>query len=291
MDNSNLNALEQKIWHRCELMRDDPAARYDSRVAFYKQFGQATLGGAGFGNSELAFMKWEERGVLKPSSHVPPGSQWWSAVNLWFIYLCELAVAARNQHIEPVELPKASQLWIKFIDNPSSTTWYRAHNSSIIDGYLKYGELALLENQPEQIFLNMVLYRLLFAQAMVEEAPYALGDLGAILASPKGVAVDLMTDMEAFYPQHYPLTQEDVNDILGKAHNLEEIGVQILDDVIIAPILTTLYDDAADWNLQPDLKNLIVADRPAYPTGRPIPKTKENIFTRILVWLRQILNI
>ena len=37
---------------------DDPEARYDLRVRFYEKYG-CLPDGAGYGNSELAFMRWE----------------------------------------------------------------------------------------------------------------------------------------------------------------------------------------------------------------------------------------
>ena len=58
-----------------ESVRDDPEGRYQLRVAFYKKYGFAKDSGAGYGTSELAFLRWEiERGVLNPVAAAQPGS-------------------------------------------------------------------------------------------------------------------------------------------------------------------------------------------------------------------------
>ena len=58
---------------------DDPQGRLRLREAFYAKYGFGE--GAGFGTSELAFLRWEiGRGALNPGD----GSPWWRAVNLDF---------------------------------------------------------------------------------------------------------------------------------------------------------------------------------------------------------------
>lgn len=63
-------------------IRDNPAARLASRVAFYQKYGEAKLGEYGYGNAELAFMKWENGRVLRAPDAQPPGSAWWNELNL-----------------------------------------------------------------------------------------------------------------------------------------------------------------------------------------------------------------
>lgn len=285
-----LAALEKELKAWLDTIKSSPSARFRSREAFYRRYGDGLLGSFGYGNSELAFMRWEERGVLRAPDARPPGSGWWSNVNLRFIYLSELGARAQAAQI-PIELlPVPARFWYTFVAAPGAQAWYRAHNSSIIDGYLKFPELAEAETVPEQVFINMVLYRLLFAQAMVEDAHFAFGKLGEILANPTGDAVDLITHLEAFYPTSYPLDQADIQDIMGKAHNLEEIGVEILDDVIILPELTRLYHMAGEWNQQPKLKTMIVNHKPAYPSGKSLPTPKEGCLFAILGALRKWLS-
>src|SRR5260370_871233 len=71
---------------------DDPEARYGLRVRFYEKYGEAIDDGAGYGNSELAFMRWEiDRGVLEPLDAPRPGSRWWRNVNASLLFDAELA--------------------------------------------------------------------------------------------------------------------------------------------------------------------------------------------------------
>ena len=284
---NTLKEIEAEVWQYVETLRNSPPARLQSREAFYMKYGAGgLLDKFGYGDSEIAFINWEERGVLEPPTAQPPGSAWWSEVNLWFIYQSELGAKANEVGLPTSELPTAAQFWVAFIQKPSSENWYRAHNSTIIDGYLKYPHLAEKENQPEQIFMNMVLYRLMFAQSLVE-GDFILPRLFKILANPKGDSVDLITHFDAFYPSHYPMTQEEIGDILGSAHNLAEFDVKFLDDVIIEPELTHLYQKAAVWNQQPDLNKLLVDHKPAYPTGVPLPS--RGWLIRFFTWLRRLI--
>ncbi len=281
----NIAALESDVWNYVLTLRDSPEARLNSRRAFYLQYGRGNLlEKYGYGDSEIAFIKWEERGVLKPHPH---GSQWWSEVNLWFIFQSELGKKAYEIDFPIEKLPTPAQLWVNFIEEPSSKSWYKAHNSSIIDGYLKYPDLAKSENSAEIAFINMVLYRLMFAQSMVEGATI-FPKLSEIIANPKGPSVDLITHFDEFYPTKYPLTDEEIADIMGRSTNLEEFGVKFLDAVIIEPELTTLYNEATKWNKQPGLTSLIVNHKPAYPLGVNVLQPKKGIIIQILIFFRKL---
>lgn len=286
--NNNLKNLETEVWKYVETLRNSPEARFKSREAFYKRYGQEDkLEEYGYGDSEIAFLGWEERSVLRPPNAVPPGSAWWSEVNLWFIYLSELGSKAYDIHFPTSQLPVAAQFWVTFIEKPNPVNWYRAHNSSIVDGYLKYPHLAERESVPEKIFINMVLYRLLFAQSMVE-GEFVFPKLSRILGDPRGLAVKFITHLDAYYPSHYPMTKEETADVLGRTHSLDELGVKFLDDVLIEPELTQLYQKASTWNKQPGLNALIVNHKPAYPDGINLPDTHKGYFINILVWLRKL---
>lgn len=290
MMNDHLKNLENEVWKYVETLRTNPEARLKSREAFYKKFGQETkLEEFGYGDSEIAFLGWEERCVLRPPDAKPPGSEWWSEVNLWFIYLSELGDKAYEVNFPKSQLPVAAQFWVAFIENPNSVNWYRAHNSSIIDGYFKYPHLAEKESVPEKIFINMVLYRLLFAQSMVE-GQSVFPKLSRILGDPRGMAVRFITHLDAYYPSHYPMTKEEIADVLGRTHSLDELGVKFLDDVLIEPELTHLYQMASTWNRQPGLTAFVVKHKPAYPNGVQLPDASKGFIIRILIWLRNLLS-
>ena len=54
-----------------------------------------------------------------------------------------------------------------FARRPSSLSWYRAHNITIVGAYLDHRDLAEGENRVERFFINLVLLRLLYAHALV----------------------------------------------------------------------------------------------------------------------------
>ena len=282
----HLKKIDREVCQFLDTVKHSPDARLKSREDFYKKYGDATLGEYGYGNSELAFMKWENRRVLHSDPNAPK-SEWWDAINLRFIYLSELGAKARETNFPKNKLPVPARFWVEFIENPDATSWYRAHNSSIIDAYLKYPDLAKKENLPEQIFINVVLYRLLFAQAMVEGKDFAFGRLGKIFAHPKSSAVDLITQFESFYPENYPMTEEEQNHLLGKCHNLHALGMKFLDDVLIEPEFAALYKNASEWNQQPLLTQLLVANKPAYPDGIPKSEGKKNILIKWMMSARK----
>ena len=89
-------------------VRDDPEGRYRLRVGFYQKYGFAKDGGAGYGASELAFLRWEiERGVLNPLDHpAQPGSRWWRDVNDDFLLAAEQA-ADIAEGVATIEAPTA----------------------------------------------------------------------------------------------------------------------------------------------------------------------------------------
>jgi hypothetical protein len=133
----------------------------------------------------------------------------------------------------------------------------------------------------------MVLYRLLYAQSMVE-GQCLFPKLSEILGDPKGAAVQFITHLDAYYPSHYPMTKEEIRDVLGKTHSLDELGVNFMDDVLIEPELTHLYHEASTWNKQPGLEALIINHKPTYPNGTHLPETYKGPFIRVLLWLRKL---
>jgi len=267
---------------------DDPLGRVQLRRDFYRKFGFAQHleipTEFGFGTSEIAFLLWEvERGVLNPVTGTnTPGSAWWRNVNLEFLYYSELAALAIGRGVDPGTLPAPARAWIEYIAKPSSQSWYRAHNTSIVAGYLGRLPDALAEQRPEQVFMNVVLYRVLYAQGLVEGIE--MGRLGKVLADPDLPSVDVMVHLPAFYPRHYPLTHEDLRHVMHKAHCPEEPAVILLDDVFIMPHLTHLYKYAAEWSGRPELLTYLIRGEPVYPTRIPRPWHK-LLLRRAIIWL------
>lgn len=262
----NLDSLARAAREVVAGVSDDPEGRYQLRVRFYDKYGHTLLPDEeGVGNSELAFLRWEiDRGVLNPlADPAQPGSPWWRAVNADFLYFSELAAMLYDAGLADQPVPKAVAYWLSYIQKPRAKSWYRAHNKSIVDGYLAQVERAEEETTGEQIFMNEVLYRLLYAQAMVEDVEF--GDLGAVLANPRLPSVDIIVHLPDFYPDDYPLTRQDIRHVMHKGYSPEEISVRILDERMILPQLTQLYSEAAGWIETPALNALVQNDQPVYP--------------------------
>ncbi|MCH9661546.1 MAG: hypothetical protein K0U54_11630, partial [Bacteroidetes bacterium] len=139
---------------------------------------------------------------------------------------------------------------------------------SIIAGYDVADSIAFEENIYEQYFMNIVLYRVLYAQSMVEGVSF--GILGKIFGDPRGDAVAIITDLEAFYPSHYPLSKEDIKYVTHRAHNLMGMLEDVLDRIFILPHLDKLYAEAASWNESPILKKFIAKNKPLYPISKEV---------------------
>ncbi len=239
----------------------DPQGRLRLRETFYAKYGFGE--GAGYGTSELAFLRWEiRRGVLDEVG----GSPWWRAVNLDFLYeaqLAELLFEAGVAEDAAAEYPVAAA-WLAYLRKPSPQSWYRAHNTSIVRGYLTHTAEALEEGEPEQVFVCEVLWRLLYAQAMVEDDTL-FGWIGAIFANPQGDSVNELVRLPDFYPDHYPLSPDDVRHIFHKGTSLEEDLVDLMDCILVLPHIERLFRDAAGWLSQPRLLTFIRDGKCVYP--------------------------
>jgi hypothetical protein len=88
---------------------------------------------------------------------------------------CEAVALVGGRTGEPSSQPV--RLWLRFIDTPTPSCWYRAHNASIVAGYLEHESLAGKENAPERFFINVALVRVLYAHALVAAPRLALGRL------------------------------------------------------------------------------------------------------------------
>ncbi|MBL8961750.1 MAG: hypothetical protein JNJ98_17955 [Gemmatimonadetes bacterium] len=273
--------LHVQARRRVDAVADDPQGRLELRMEFYRTHGDShalIASGAispdapdaefGYGRSELDFMRWEiRRGVLNPVDGAPGarGSAWWRAVNADFLVDGVLASLGHEAGLPAEGAPRSVEPWLRWIASPGAASWYRAHNTSIIAGYAGRLRLAAAEQRPEQVFVNLVLYRVLFAQAMVEGAEF--GTLGRFLANPRLPSVDLMVHLPDFYPDHYPLSPSDIRHVMHRGHGLEEAAVLCLDEAMIHPQLMRLYAAAARWNRSPELTGWITDGEPAYPSG------------------------
>jgi len=275
----SLQHLEKEVWDYCLSMADNPGLRYQSRCDFYTRYGFGSEGTYGYGDSELAFMQWEMTGRLVAHG----GSPWWSAVNLRFIYYSELGARALIAGIPVEMMPAPSALWATYIQQPSSAAWYHAHNGSILAGYEEYKVLADKEPASEQSFVNIVLYRLLYAQSMVEGWS-VVEKLGKILADPKGDAVYFMVHMADYYPPKYPMSRSEYNAMFGAVHNLEEFSAEFFDDVVVGTEFAKLYDRAATENQAPYLPTFLSHNKPSYASGTPVYLGK-------IMWLIRIFRI
>jgi hypothetical protein len=169
-------------------VRDDPAARLAlmARV-FHGPTGRAPRH-LPFRRAALSFMRWQaRRGVLNPLGASPPGSVWWRAVNERLLRDgCETVALLGGLAGEPSS--QAVRLWLEFGARPTRRSWYRAHNASIVAGYLEHRNLADAESAPERFFMNVALARVLYAHALAAAPRLALGrfaPLGRLLGDPR----------------------------------------------------------------------------------------------------------
>jgi uncharacterized protein with NAD-binding domain and iron-sulfur cluster len=259
-----LESLEKEAALAVARVRNDPRGRLALRERFYQRCDSHPLGGPGFGRSELDFMRWEiARGVLAPPE--AGGSPWWRAVNERLLYHAELAALIHEQLPDAVSGIGAVRFWLDFIRRPSATGWYRAHNASIVVGYLDAVHLAHAEPWSERIWVNVVLYRLLYAQGLVEGV--VLGELGQVLSDPMGPSVDVLVHIPAFYPDKYPLSRHELQTLLQRSHRfLPELAADF-DNLLVLPELARLYAEAAGWLGQPGLELLLSDGKPNYPWG------------------------
>ena len=157
---------------------DDPAARLDLLLEIYAMRAPGSRRShIPFGRAAAAFMRWQlSRGLLNPAAHARPGSPWWRAMNETLLLDSHeahtLAVRGRGVPSTP-----GAQAYLEFITAPSAARWYRAHNVSIVCGYLAHERLASTEDRVERFFVNLVLVRVLYAHALVAAPRLALDRL------------------------------------------------------------------------------------------------------------------
>jgi hypothetical protein len=242
--------------------RDDPAKRLALAASFYAlRPGRKSI--ARYRLAEMAFMRWQvERGVLAGPRAARPGSPWWRAVNAHLLHdTSETYLLAAGRPGEPSRLSVAH--WLSFLDAPSASAWYRAHNASIVGGYLTHRDLTSRELPVERFFMDVALLRVLYAHCLVAAPRLALGrlaPLSRILGDPRLGMAGAFLSLGRVVPNRYPLE----NVVLDRFIAAENRLGRVLDYAVIAPRLEALYVFSAAEIGEPRLLEFIHDGFPVY---------------------------
>jgi hypothetical protein len=218
-------------------VRDDPARRLGLASRFYND-RPGCVPIRSYRRAELAFMRWQvHRGLLAAPDAPRPGSQWWRAVNEGLLrdaWEADRLLAGRPG---PVSRPSVSH-WSGFLQRPSAVTWYRAHNASIVAGYIEHQALSVAELPVERFFMNVALSRVLYAHALVARPKLALGRVRAVsrlLGDPRWRGADLFLSLHNILPNRYPLDGFTLSEILA----LENYAGRLIDYGVMLPRTST----------------------------------------------------
>ncbi|WP_063043254.1 hypothetical protein [Nocardia pseudovaccinii] len=227
------------------------------RVALAESFYPPEL--RAYRRAEIAFLQWElARGVL----HADTGSPWWRAINNRLLHDKLEAALLHHADARDASTPGA-RLWLEFLIAPSPAAWYRAHNRSIVAGYLEHQELAAAELPAERLMINVTLMRVLFTHVLVARPTLALGRFGALgswSADPRRSSVRLFLDLRNVFPEVYPLVNMSVDAVLA----LEGRVARALDYGLIVPKLEQIYAFAAEQLDEPTIVGLVENGDPCY---------------------------
>jgi hypothetical protein len=236
----------------------------------------------------MAFMRWQvRRGLLAAADAAQPGSEWWRAVNEGLLrdaWEADQLLAGRPGL---ASRPSVSR-WSGFLERPSAVTWYRAHNASIVAGYLEHEELCAAELPVERFFMNVALSRVLYAHALVASPKLALGRVRAVsrvLGDPRWRGADLFLSLHNILPVRYPLDGVSIRDILA----LENYAGRLIDYGVMLPRVQALYAFAAADLGEPRLLGFVQDGLPAYAwtndEDHPWTTTRSRALRSILTWL------
>jgi hypothetical protein len=233
-------------------------------------------------------MQWQvRRGLLAAPDAPRPGSEWWRSVNEGLLRdTCE-ADRLLAGRAGPASRPSVSR-WSGFLDRPSAVAWYRAHNASIVAGYLEHQALCAAELPVERFFMNVALSRVLYAHALVASPKLALGRVRAVsrvLGDPRWRGADLFLSMHNILPVRYPLDGISIKDILA----LENYAGRLIDYGVMMPRVQALYAFAAADLGEPRLLGFVQDGLPAYAwtndEDHPWTTTRSRALRSILTWL------
>jgi hypothetical protein len=243
-------------------VRDRPQGRLDLLRSSYTPLSGAPPVHLRYRRAALAFMGWQvRRGLLNPLDHEYPGSPWWRAVNERLLRdTCEARLRVLG-HPGP-GLSSSVEPSVRFALQPSSRSWYLAHNVTIVTAYLEHRDLAERENRVERFFINLVLIRLLYAHALIAAPRLALAWLAPIarwLGDPRRAMTGLFLSVSRVLPDRYPLDGV-LDDYIADEHT---VG-RLLDLGVIAPRLSDLYQWSAEELGIPGLTELVFDATPAY---------------------------
>jgi hypothetical protein len=236
-------------------VRHDPERRLRLAARFYHDRpGRASI--RAYRRAEVAFMRWQvSRGVLAAPDSIRPGSPWWRAVNEGLLrdaWEADLLLAGRPG---PASSPAVCR-WIGFLRRPSPQAWYRAHNASVVGGYLEHRHLAATELPVERFFMDVALGRVLYAHALVINPRLALGRLwpaSRLLGDPRWRGADLFLSLRNILPVRYPLGEVGITEILDAENYLG----RLIDYGVMMPRVQALYAFAAADLDEPRLLDFI----------------------------------
>ncbi len=243
-------------------VRDDPAARLALMARLFRGPTGSAPRHLPFRRAALSFMRWQaQRGLLNALDASPPGSVWWRAMNDRLLRDGSEAVGLLGGSTgEPSS--QAVRLWLEFSERPTGRNWYRAHNASIVGGYLEHRNLAEAESAPERFFMNVALARVLFAHALVGAPRLAAGRLallGRLVGDPRLGMAGVFLSLRRVLPNIYPL-DDDVEFYIADEQRLG----RLLDYAVIGPRLQPLYAWSAEDLGEPRLLELVRDGSPIY---------------------------
>ena len=245
-----------------DAVRDDPAGRLALAASFYAlRPGRRSI--ARYRLAEMAFMRWQmDRGVLAGPASGRPGSPWWRAVNAYLLRdTSEAYLLAAGRPGEPSRLSVAH--WMAFLDAPSASAWYCAHNASIVGGYVAHRDLTARELPVERFFMDVALLRVQYAHCLVAAPRLALGrlaPLSRVLGDPRLGMAGAFLSLRRVVPNRYPLDRVALDRFIGEENRLG----RMLDYAVIAPRLGPLYEFSAGEIGEPRLLDFIRHGVPVY---------------------------
>jgi hypothetical protein len=247
---------------RVAAARDDPTARLHLAASFYDSRAARDTP-TGFGRSELAFLRFQiDRGVMNAPTGISPGSPWWRSVSERLLRdTAESGLVSDGHPGRPSA--RSVEIWLEFLERPSAASWYRAHNASVVAGYLEHEPLASEELLAERFFMNVALLRVLYTHALAARPRLALGrlaPLGRMLGNPRGGTVGAFLSFKRVFPQTYPLDGLDLGQMIDSENHL----FRAVDYGIIGPRVDQVYDFTANALDEPRVRDLVRDGTPSY---------------------------